>query len=211
MVAPDIELICEILLVAEGFVDARSLAHKFITLYTLCKELLSKQDHYDWGLRAIKSVLVVAGSLKRGDKNRPEDQVLMRALRDFNMPKIVTDDIPVFLGLVGDLFPALDVPRRRVPHFEQMVRQSTVELRLQPEESFILKVVQLEELLALRHSVFVVGNAGTGKSKILRTLNRTYVNMKQKPIWNDLNPKAVTTDELFGFIHHATREWKDGK
>ena len=43
MVAPDIELICEIMLVAEGFVDARSLAHKFITLYTLCRELLSKQ------------------------------------------------------------------------------------------------------------------------------------------------------------------------
>lgn len=64
----------------------------------------------------------------------------MRALRDFNMPKIVTDDIPVFLGLVGDLFPALDVPRRRAPHLEQMVRQSTLELRLQPEESFILKV-----------------------------------------------------------------------
>uniref|UniRef100_A0A8C4PUN9 Dynein axonemal heavy chain 11 n=1 Tax=Equus asinus asinus TaxID=83772 RepID=A0A8C4PUN9_EQUAS len=210
MVAPDIELICEIMLVAEGFVDARSLARKFITLYTLCRELLSKQDHYDWGLRAIKSVLVVAGSLKRGDKNRPEDQVLMRALRDFNMPKIVTDDVPVFLGLVSDLFPALGVPRRRAPHFEQMVRQSTLELRLQPEESFVLKVVQLEELLAVRHSVFVVGNAGTGKSKILRTLNRTYVNMKQKPVWNDLNPKAVTTDELFGFIHHATREWKDG-
>ncbi|XP_006154552.1 dynein heavy chain 11, axonemal [Tupaia chinensis] len=211
MVAPDIELICEIMLVAEGFVDARSLARKFITLYTLCKELLSKQDHYDWGLRAIKSVLVVAGSLKRGDKNRPEDQVLMRALRDFNMPKIVTDDIPVFLGLISDLFPALDVPRRRKLHFEQMVRQSTLELRLQPEDSFILKVVQLEELLAVRHSVFVVGNAGTGKSQILRTLNQTYVNMKQKPVWNDLNPKAVTTDELFGFIHHATREWKDGK
>ncbi|KAM7121693.1 dynein axonemal heavy chain 11 [Molossus nigricans] len=210
MVAPDIELICEIMLVAEGFVGARSLARKFVTLYTLCGELLSKQDHYDWGLRAIKSVLVVAGSLKRGDKNRPEDQVLMRALRDFNMPKIVTDDIPVFLGLVGDLFPALDVPRRRAPLLEQMVRQSTLELRLQPEESFVLKVVQLEELLAVRHSVFVVGNAGTGKSEILRTLNRTYVNMQRKPIWNDLNPKAVTTDELFGFMHHATREWKDG-
>ncbi|XP_032161875.1 dynein heavy chain 11, axonemal isoform X2 [Mustela erminea] len=210
MVAPDIELICEIMLVAEGFADARSLAHKFVTLYTLCRGLLSKQDHYDWGLRAIKSVLVVAGSLKRGDKNRPEDQVLMRALRDFNLPKIVTDDLPVFLGLVGDLFPALDVARRRTPHLEQTVRQATLELHLQPEESFILKVVQLEELLAVRHSVFVVGNAGTGKSKILRTLNRTYVNTKQKPTWTDLNPKAVTTDELFGFIHHATREWKDG-
>lgn len=56
------------------------------------------------------------------------------------MPKIVTDDVPVFLGLVGDLFPALDVPRQRNPHFEQMVKRSTLELRLQPEESFILKV-----------------------------------------------------------------------
>lgn len=55
----------------------------------------SKQDHYDWGLRAIKSVLVVAGSLKRSDRQRPEDQVLMRALRDFNIPKIITDDVPV--------------------------------------------------------------------------------------------------------------------
>ena len=113
MVVPDFELISEIMLVAEGFTEARLLARKFITLYTLCKELLSKQDHYDWGLRAIKSVLVVAGSLRRGDRDRPEDQVLIRALRDFNTPKIVTDDIPIFMGLIGDLFPALDVPRKR--------------------------------------------------------------------------------------------------
>lgn len=69
MVVPDFELICEIMLVAEGFLEAKILARKFITLYTLCKELLSKQDHYDWGLRAIKSVLVVAGSLKVGEHN----------------------------------------------------------------------------------------------------------------------------------------------
>ena len=46
MVVPDFELICEIMLVAEGFVEARLLARKFITLYTLCKELLSKQVTY---------------------------------------------------------------------------------------------------------------------------------------------------------------------
>lgn len=45
MVIPDFELICEIMLVAEGFIDARLLARKFISLYTLCKELLSKQVH----------------------------------------------------------------------------------------------------------------------------------------------------------------------
>ena len=210
MVVPDFELIAEIMLVAEGFIDARILARKFLTLYTLCKDLLSKQDHYDWGLRAIKSVLVVAGSLKRGDRERPEDQVLMRALRDFNTPKIVTDDVPIFMGLIGDLFPALDVPRKRDMDFEAEVKKAVIDLGLQPEEGFILKVVQLEELRNVRHSIFVIGNAGTGKSKILRSLNKTYQNMKRKPVWQDLNPKAVTNDELFGVINRSTREWKDG-
>ncbi|XP_027763088.1 dynein heavy chain 9, axonemal-like [Empidonax traillii] len=210
MVVPDFELICEIMLVAEGFIEARALARKFITLYQLCKELLSKQDHYDWGLRAIKSVLVVAGSLKRADPERPEEQVLMRSLRDFNIPKIVTDDVPVFMGLIGDLFPALGVPRKRDLDFEALVRQAVLELRLQPEDNFVLKVVQLEELLTVRHSVFVVGNAGTGKSQVMRSLHRTHQIMKRRPVWTDLNPKAVTSDELFGIINPATREWKDG-
>ncbi|NWW98330.1 DYH17 protein, partial [Caloenas nicobarica] len=210
MVVPDFELICEIMLVAEGFMDAKLLARKFITLYTLCKELLSKQDHYDWGLRAIKSVLVVAGSLKRGDPGRAEDQVLMRALRDFNIPKIVTDDLPVFMGLIGDLFPALDVPRKRDLNFEKIIKQAIVELKLQAEDSFVLKVVQLEELLQVRHSVFVIGNTGCGKSQVLKSLNKTYQIMKRRPVTVDLDPKAVTCDELFGVIHPATREWKDG-
>lgn len=68
----------------------------------------------------------MAGSLKRSDRERPEDQVLMRALRDFNIPKIVTDDVPVFMGLIGDLFPALDVPRKRDMDFEALVKKSAL-------------------------------------------------------------------------------------
>ncbi|NXO76324.1 DYH9 protein, partial [Sitta europaea] len=210
MVVPDFELICEIMLVAEGFLEARALARKFITLYQLCKELLSKQDHYDWGLRAIKSVLVVAGSLKRADPRRPEEQVLLRSLRDFNIPKMVTEDVPVFLGLIRDLFPTLEVPRRHDLALEAVVKEAVLELRLQPEDSFVLKVVQLEELLSVRHSVFVVGAAGTGKSQVLRSLHKTYQRMRRRPVWADLNPKAVTNDELFGIINPATREWRDG-
>lgn len=134
----------------------------------------------------------------------------MRALRDFNIPKIVTDDMPVFMGLIGDLFPALEVPRKRDIEFEKTVKQATLDSLLQPEDNFILKVVQMEELLEVRHSVFVVGNAGTGKTQVWKTLLRTYQNMKRRPVHNDLNPKAVTNDELFGIINPATREWKDG-
>lgn len=74
----------------------------------------------------------------------------------------------------------------------------------------MLKVVQLEELFEVRHSVFIIGNAGTGKTQVWKTLYKAYQNNGKKPVFNDLNPKAVTNDELFGIINPATREWKDG-
>lgn len=67
----------------------------------------------------------------------------MRALRDFNIPKIVTDDLPVFMGLIGDLFPALDVPRKRDMDFEKQIKQAVLDLKLQAEEGFVLKVDNL--------------------------------------------------------------------
>lgn len=71
----------------------------------------------------------------------------MRALRDFNIPKIVTDDMPVFMGLIGDLFPALDVPRKRDLDFETGVRESILDLKLQAEDNFVLKVWLLPDSL----------------------------------------------------------------
>lgn len=64
----------------------------------------------------------------------------MRALRDFNIPKIVTDDVPIIMGLIGDLFPALDVPRKRDMDFEAEIKQAVLDLKLQPEDGFVLKV-----------------------------------------------------------------------
>jgi dynein heavy chain len=52
MVVPDLILICENMLMSEGYEEARELSKKFVTLYDLSKSLLSKQRHYDWGLRA---------------------------------------------------------------------------------------------------------------------------------------------------------------
>lgn len=50
-----------------------------------------------------------------------KDVVLMRALRDMNLPKFVFEDVPLFLGLIGDLFPGLDCPRVRYPNFNDAV------------------------------------------------------------------------------------------
>lgn len=141
VVVPDLELICENMLMAEGFVEAKILAKKFTTLYFLCRDLLSKAPHYDWGLRAIKSVLVVAGAFKRAEPTLPEQAILMRALRDFNLPKIVADDLGIFFGLLKDLFPGIDPPRKRDMRLEGLIEQAAVENKLNPDPDFVLKVV----------------------------------------------------------------------
>ncbi|KAL0242811.1 hypothetical protein GEMRC1_005374 [Eukaryota sp. GEM-RC1] len=212
MVVPDFKLIAEVMLMAEGFVGAKLLSLKFTTLYSLCKELLSKQHHYDWGLRAIKSVLVVAGALKRAEPDVLEQNILMRALRDFNLPKIISEDVEVFMGLISDLFPALNLPRKVDETFEEAVRQCCVEVDLQADcETFVLKVVQLKELLEVRHSVFVLGPAGCGKTSVWKVLAAAMKRFYGKKVLTpDINPKTQPANELYGFTNPATKEWRDG-
>jgi len=66
----------------------------------LSSEQLSQQDHYDFGLRAVKSVLVMAGSLKRANPQLNEDDVLIRAMIDANVPKFLKDDLPLFAAII---------------------------------------------------------------------------------------------------------------
>jgi dynein heavy chain len=101
-----------------------------VTLYNLMMQQLSKQTHYDFGLRAIKSVLNCAGMIRRekssdaaggkeGAKERDKEAeieesnqeqiILMRAIRDMNLPKFVQDDIFLFNALFNDLFPNMDL------------------------------------------------------------------------------------------------------
>ncbi|OPL20569.1 dynein axonemal heavy chain, partial [Mytilus galloprovincialis] len=96
MMVPNYALIAEVILYSEGFEDSKSLAQKMVQMYKLCSEQLSQQDHYDFGMRAVKSVLVMAGALKRQNPDKSEDVVLIRALRDSNLPKFLIQDAALF-------------------------------------------------------------------------------------------------------------------
>eukprot|EP00903_Cladosiphon_okamuranus_P006208 g6103.t2 len=211
MIRPDLKPICENMLMSEGFQKARTLAIKFVTLYELSADLLSKQFHYDWGLRAVKSVLRMAGMLKRGEPTLDEAAILMRALRDFNTPKIPAHDTPIFLRLIADLFMGLEVATKMDETLKQKVVTVSTEWGLQIDDTFVLKTVQFQELLDVRHSVMLLGPAGCGKSTIWKTLAQTHNMNKPKKtcVVETVNPKAVTGDELYGYMT-LSKDWKDG-
>jgi dynein heavy chain len=114
-------------------------------LYRLCEQQLSKQAHYDFGLRNILSVLRTAGSTKRSTPDASESLLLMRTLRDMNLSKYVAEDVPLFLSLIGDLFPGLDPPKATFPEVQAAIEKNVNECGLQLHKTWVGKVIQLYE------------------------------------------------------------------
>ena len=219
MMVPNYALIAEIMLFAEGFGDAKNLSRKMCKLYILCSEQLSQQPHYDYGLRAVKSVLVMAGGLKRSNPNTPEDLVLIRALRDSNVPKFLADDLPLFAAIVQDLFPGVEIPSNDYGELQVALEEELVKAGLQKVPKFITKVIQMFDIFNIRFGATLVGPAGTGKTTCYRILAALMTNLREKGSKNPefqkvrfqiLNPKSITMGELYGEFNPMTQEWHDG-
>ncbi|GBF88264.1 dynein heavy chain axonemal protein, partial [Raphidocelis subcapitata] len=219
MMIPDYALVAEVMLFAEGFLDSRTLARKMVRLYKLASEQLSQQDHYDFGMRAVKSVLVMAGALRRAAPGLPEDVVLIRAMRDSNLPKFLARDVALFAAIIQDLFPGVDVPAQEHGDLEAAIVAALAGARLQAPPAFVTKVLQLNDTFDVRFGVMLVGPTGGGKTQCYRALQRALTDLRaaghpspkfQAVHAHVLNPKAIRMGELYGEYNALTNEWADG-
>ncbi|CAH8612512.1 unnamed protein product [Heterobilharzia americana] len=220
MMVPDYALIAEISLFSFGFSDARLLAKKIVTTFKLSSEQLSTQDHYDFGMRAVKSVISAAGNLKRQNSDMDEDLICLRAIRDVNVPKFLSDDLKLFSGIVSDLFP--NIREKLVDYGDLMIalKTSCSKLGLMEVDGFVQKCIQLYETTVVRHGLMLVGPTGSGKTKCYEVLQSALTSLREKVAPDGtcfqtvhtyiLNPKSITMGQLYGEFDLLTHEWTDG-
>ena len=212
MMTPDFQIIKKVKLCSVGFTDFDLMAQKFFVLYSTCKEQLSAQKHYDWGLRNILAVLRTAGQTKRDNADKSEAYLIYRTLRDMNLSKLVAQDVPLFLSLLADLFPSIPAPPKgEYLEVEDLLRQQVEKEGLVHHPGWVGKVVQLYETTLVRHGVMLVGAAGGGKTKMIDCLAAVLTEYTGKlHKLARFNPKALRAPEMYGEIDPLSGEWTTG-
>jgi len=210
MMVPDRRAIMKVKLASAGFKENDILSLKFFLLYGLCEQQLSKQRHYDFGLRNILSVLRAAGAVLRSAQVKDELFLFMRTLRDMNMSKLVFEDIELFISLLADLFPGLTADKAKFEKLEAVLERVVVkDLAIILHLPWVAKVIQLYETKQVRHGIMVVGPAGSGKSCCYEALLRTLSEVERPHKEFRMNPKAITAPQMFGRMD-STGDWYDG-
>ncbi|KAF5308293.1 hypothetical protein FQR65_LT06286 [Abscondita terminalis] len=222
MMVPNYGLIAEISLFSFGFSNAKQLANKITTTFKLSSEQLSSQDHYDFGMRAVKTVIAVAGNLKRERPKMEEKQIVLRALMDVNVPKFLKDDLKLFYGISSDLFPNMKEETVDYGLLDKFIRKTIINHGLEDVNEYVVKVIQLYETTVVRHGLMLVGPTGSGKTKVRCNFftQRRHDGVKRETYPRRLpfqavhtyvlNPKSITMGQLYGEFDLQTHEWTDG-
>jgi dynein heavy chain 1 len=205
-------MIAEIMLFSNGFKDANILASKMVHLFELFKEQLSRQNHYDFGLRALKSVLLCSGIFKRTlDASISEREMVFQAVKDSIKPKLVSEDQKLFSDLLLDIFGQVSGMEHRLEDLIGNIRKYSEDDHLIASSDWVEKLLQLYQIMKLHHGITLVGPSGSGKSKSLQILLKAMSACdKVENTFHRFDPKSLSKEEIYGYLDSTTLEWNDG-
>eukprot|EP00931_Biecheleriopsis_adriatica_P036383 TRINITY_DN2095_c0_g1_i5.p1 TRINITY_DN2095_c0_g1~~TRINITY_DN2095_c0_g1_i5.p1 ORF type:complete len:4649 (-),score=1173.32 TRINITY_DN2095_c0_g1_i5:61-14007(-) len=212
MMVPNRQTIMSVKLASVGFSQMDVIGKKFCILYALCEQQLSKQRHYDFGLRNILSVLRTSGGVKRSEPpDADEEMLFMRTVRDMNLSKLVADDVPLFLALLRDIFPKVTDPPKKVYKMVEDGSRALIKQNFIIDwDTWVLKIIQLYETSLVRHGFMLVGPTLCGKTEIREILTNCLINDGQPHKMQVMNPKAITDSQMYGVKDPVSEEWTPG-
>lgn len=218
MAKADLALIAEVTLFAEGYKEAKLIGGKMVALYTLSSQLLSKQQHYDWKLRALKTIFRSGGQLLSRHKQAngsevdlaTEMRLIVQSARVNTLSKLTFADAVRFDQLCNDLFPNVTHSDIEYPKLLEAIREVYAEMKLVYMERQVKKMLEFYEQLTQRMGVVLVGPSGSGKSTTWKILKAAMCKIQPEIQTYSVNPKAMPREQLLGHIDMDTREWFDG-
>ncbi|KAH1736859.1 hypothetical protein KXX25_005215 [Aspergillus fumigatus] len=221
MSKPDKELIAEVMLFSQGFKQAKRLSKQTVPFFDHCASQLSKQAHYDFGLRALKSVLVSSGGLKRarlantdgdlGPDEIIEPQIIVQSLRETIAPKLVREDVDKMLEIQAHNFSGVEYVPANYEKLTQAIRDIAHEQHYVDSEMWIAKILQLYQIQSIHHGVMMVGRSGSGKSAAWKILLQALQRIEGvEGVSHIIDSKVMSKEALYGNLDSTTREWTDG-
>ncbi|KAF2764978.1 hypothetical protein EJ03DRAFT_331373 [Teratosphaeria nubilosa] len=218
MSKPDKEIIAEVMLFSQGFSEAKLLSRQTVPFFDNCSATLSKQPHYDFGLRALKSVLVSSGGLKRlrlaaGNEQAAdfEPQIIVQSIRETIAPKLVRADAQLMEHIEAESFPGVRYVPASLDKLRKALQDVVDERQLVATDSWLTKVLQLYQIQNLHHGVMMVGSSGTGKSTAWQALLAALQKVDGvEGVCHVIDPKVMSKESLYGSLDSTTREWTDG-
>ena len=221
MSKPDKELIAEVMLYSQGFKSAKKLSKQIVPFFDHCLVKLTKQAHYDFGLRALKSVLVSSGGLKRARLNQVspdseleaelEPQIMVQSVRETIAPKLIKIDVETMTEIELDSFPGINYIPANLEALEKAIVNEAAEKNFIVKDTWMTKILQLYQIQSIHHGVMMVGDSGSGKSAIWKVLLRALEKVDGvEGIYHIIDSKVMSKEALYGSLDSTTREWTDG-
>lgn len=210
LTAPESILIVSAILTGIGFSDSKTISKKLVEFFEQLKSKTTKQIHYDFGLRALKSVLRNVSSKVRSSHEVPDEFHLLQSVCQMVSPKLVDEDELLFRKLLNEMFPKFIDSSGNEP-FLLALREYCDQNIVVTSPVYEKKCEQLFEMQKAHQGIILVGEAGCGKTSVLTAVTTTIQKLsEQKIIIYTLPTKALTKIELFGSLDPITYEWKDG-